>query len=257
MATANLALHCGAREVSVEELRQIPCPEAEGRWRPVPHGTVLDYATTALTSAGYEVQSQRLGLSRENARFFGTLILRSPVSIGVSLAVGIRSSIDKSISLQWCCGHRVFVCDNMAFSSSKVIARKHTTNGVLRYQEAICQAVGELEQYREIESQRIKRMIHTHMTNEQAESFLLKAYMDEKILSPQTLPLALKEWREPSFDYAGEPYSAWYLFNAVTYALSERLKTNPQAHAAATIRLGGLLEVQNDLERASHPTTAI
>lgn len=49
MAEANLILHCGAREVTVEQLQAVPCPPAEGRWRPVPHGTVLPYATEALT----------------------------------------------------------------------------------------------------------------------------------------------------------------------------------------------------------------
>ena len=55
----------------------------------------------------------------------------------MQLAVGVRSSLDKSISLQWACGSRVFVCDNLAFRSERVIARKHTTHGVERYQEAI------------------------------------------------------------------------------------------------------------------------
>jgi len=74
-------------------------------------------------------------------RFFGTLTLRSPLGQGVNLAVGVRSSTDKSISLQWCCGSRVFVCDNLSFSSERVIARKHTTHGVERYHEAICKEV--------------------------------------------------------------------------------------------------------------------
>ena len=141
MASANLVLHCGAREVTREQLDLVPCPPAEGRWRPVPHGTVLTYATQALADAGYVIEKLQLGLSRSDARFFGTLTLQSPVAPGVSLAVGLRSSLDKSISLQWCCGHKVFVCDNLSFRSEQVIARKHTTNGVLRYQEAICRAV--------------------------------------------------------------------------------------------------------------------
>ena len=37
----------------------------------MPHGTVLTYATQALTDAGYSVEKMQLGLSRSDARFFG------------------------------------------------------------------------------------------------------------------------------------------------------------------------------------------
>lgn len=241
MSQAKLMLHCGAREVTREQLDLVPCPPAEGRWRPVPHGTVLTYATQALADAGYQIEKLQLGLSRSDARFFGVLTLSSPVASGVSLAVGLRSSLDKSISLQWCCGHRVFVCDNMAFRSEQVIARKHTKNGVLRYQEAICRAVAGLASYRTQEEDRIRSMQERTIDDHTAEAFLLRAYQDEGILSPRTLPHALQEWRVPSFAEFAREKNVWRLFNAVTYALADKVRSNPQRHAAATIRLGALL----------------
>jgi hypothetical protein len=251
MSDANLMLHCGAREVTRTQLDAVPCPPAEGKWRPVPHGTVLTYATQALADAGYEIDKMQLGLSRNDARFFGTLTLRSPVASGVSLAVGLRSSLDKSISLQWACGHRVFVCDNMAFRSEQVIARKHTTNGVLRYQEAICKAVSGLASYREQEGRRIRSMQQRIIDDHFAESFLLRAYQDEGLLSPRTLPLALKEWRTPSFPDFKEEKNVWRLFNALTFSLSETVRSNPQRHAAATIRLGALLSPEEEVPTAA------
>src|SRR5207249_3852401 len=110
MASANLILHCGAREVTRQQLMEVPCPPPEGRWHPVPHHEVLDHALQALDDAGYGVEKMQIGLTRDDARFFATLTLRSPLVSGVSLAVGLRSSLDKSISLQWACGSRVFVC---------------------------------------------------------------------------------------------------------------------------------------------------
>src|SRR4051812_1193959 len=122
VANATLICHRGAREVTREELARVACPLPEGNWRPVPHADVLAHAEGALTAAGYGIERLSLALSGNDARFFGTLTLRSPVADGVDLAVGLRSSIDKSISLQWCCGSRVFVCDNLAFSAQTMIA---------------------------------------------------------------------------------------------------------------------------------------
>ncbi len=251
MSDAKLMLHCGAREVTRAQLDAVPCPAAEGKWKPVPHGTVLDYAERALIDAGYQIDNMQLGLTRNDARFFATLTLRSDVASGVSLAVGLRSSVDKSISLQWCCGARVFVCDNLSFRSEQVIARKHTTHGVTRYQEAICKAVSGLASYRDQEGQRIRTMQQRLIDDHFAESFLLRAYQDEGMLSPRTLPVALKEWRESSFEEFREK-TVWSLYNAVTFALGERIRSNPQAHAAATIRLGALLSP----EEPSIPSTA-
>lgn len=251
VASAALICHRGAREVTREELSRVACPLAEGRWRPVPHTDVLSHAEQSLTEAGYSIEKESLALSRDDARFFGTLTLRTPLSDGVNLAVGVRSSIDKSLSLQWCCGSRVFVCDNLAFSAQTVITRKHTTFGVERYHEAISKVVSELSDYREYEAFRIREMQRREVTDEQAESVLLRAF-EIGIIGPHALPIAIEEWRKPSFEMFAEGKNAWRLYNALTFALGKRAKTNPQAHARSTIQLGALV-----LPDASshHPTT--
>src|SRR5690348_4544050 len=99
MSEPHLMLHCGGREVSAAELALVPCPKPDGRWVPVPHKTVLDHATSALHDAGYEIDAMKLGLSRNDQRFFGVLSLKSSLLSGVGLAVGIRSSLDKSLAL--------------------------------------------------------------------------------------------------------------------------------------------------------------
>ncbi len=94
-------LHCGAREVTRAELALVPCPPPEGRWRPVPHDQVLDYAVKALDDAGYGIEKMKLGLTRDDQRFWGTLVLQSTIVSGVSLACAIASSIDQSVSLRF------------------------------------------------------------------------------------------------------------------------------------------------------------
>lgn len=239
--SASMTLHCGARYVTPEELSLVPCPTPEpgSHWKPVPHSTVLRYALNALSEASYEVQEMKLGLSRNDQRFWGTLVLKSAIVEGVQLSVAVASSIDQSISLRWGYGHRVWICDNGAWSVEKTIAKKHTTHSVERYREAICLAVKNMEGYREVEAQRIRSLVERPLTDTEAESFLLRCY-EAKLLSAQNLPTAIRQWRTPSYpDF--EPRTAWSAYNAVTYALNPRAKSNPQAHASATIRLNALL----------------
>src|SRR4051794_18502163 len=108
VAESNLVLHRGARRVTSEELQQYQAPPPEGRWYPLSHGQVLSVVGRTLAEAGYAIVKQQLGVMRDGSRFFATLDLSSPVAEGVSLAVGVRNSVDKSFPLGFCAGSRVF-----------------------------------------------------------------------------------------------------------------------------------------------------
>ena len=94
--SSTLILHCGARRVTAEELDAAKAPPATATWFPLAHGQVLSRVKATLAEAGYVVKKEQLGLSRSDQRFFGTLDLGRALSDGVSLAVGVRNSTDKS-----------------------------------------------------------------------------------------------------------------------------------------------------------------
>jgi hypothetical protein len=98
MATSNLVLHCGGREVTRDELAMLRCPPPTKTWAPVGHVRVLETALATLGEAGYSIEKMRLGVAGDDGRFFGTLDLTTPLTGDgtVTLAVGIRNSIDKT-----------------------------------------------------------------------------------------------------------------------------------------------------------------
>jgi hypothetical protein len=100
--------------------------------------------------------------------------------------------------------------------------------------------VAELTDYREFEAYRIRQMQAREVSDEQAESVLLRAF-EAGIIGPHALPVAIEEWRKPSFPQFAESNNACRLYNAITFSLGKRAKTNPQAHARSTIRLGAMI----------------
>jgi hypothetical protein len=219
-ARAQLVLHCGARKVSRDELAAVKTPPPQGRWFPVPHLRVRDTARRTIEDAGYEVRREEFGLSRNDARFFGVMDLGSTLAEGVTLAVGIRSSTDKSFPLGFVAGNRVFACDNLAFRSELLVKRKHTVNGERRFNAAIAEAVAQLAGFKEAEAGRIRKLGHAELKDSESDSIILTAF-ERGIVSARVLPHVIREWREPTFEEF-QPRTAWSLLNCFTTVLGKK-----------------------------------
>lgn len=237
--------HTGARMVTLEELEQVPAPPETETWFPIRHSKVLHSAVETLSEAGFQVHRTQLALSRSNARFFGVLDLVAPITTGVNLAVGIRNSVDKSLPISFCAGTRVFVCDNLAFRSEIVVARKHTKYGALRFQEAIGKAVGTLPQFREKEHDRVICFQQAEITEDRAEALMLRSF-EKGIVSYRMLPEVIDAWRHPKLEEF-VPRTLWSLEQCFTGTLAGVQKSNPQRFASLTIRLQDMLLQSQDV----------
>jgi len=249
---ATLMAHCGARLVTPGELDLMDAPPPTDTWFPIRHSQVLDTVMGTLDKAGFGISRVQLAVSADSARFFGTLDLSSPVCEGVNLAVGIRNSVDKSFPIAFCCGERVFVCDNLAFSSEIVVSKKHTRFGGVRFTEGIARAVVGLRQYQTAAAERIERFQKAVLSVDQANSVILQAY-ERGILGARVLPRVIHEWRHPCHDEFRER-TAWSLLNCITEVLKERQRERPAEAAYQTITLQKLLSERGEscgVEQAS------
>ena len=249
--SSTLMTHCGARLVSQDELRDIAAPEPEGRWYPLPHGRVFDVTVGALERNGFSVKNTQLALSGNDARFFGTLDLSSDVCDGVGLCVGIRNSVDKSFPIGFCCGERVFVCDNLAFSSQIEVARKHTRNAEEQFITGVESAVLGLHGYQIFAAKRVEGLQETVLKPERADSIILRAYRKD-IVGARLLPRLCEEWEKPGHEEF-QARTAWSLLNCFTEVLKDRQLAQPSEAAVQTIRFHRLLQEERD----EHLQTAV
>jgi hypothetical protein len=233
--SATLMNHCGAREVTLDELATIAAPPATDTWFPVAHSDVYRAVDQTLCGAGYEVKRQSLSVAKDGHRFFGVMDLSNSILDGVTLAIGIRNSTDKSFPIGMVVGSRVFCCDNLAFHGEIVIAKKHTRFGENRYREGISQAIASLGQYQEAQGQWINRLRTWRPSRQEADSLILRSY-EENVIGARLLPEVINEWRKPSHEEFRDS-SAWSLWNAFTTVLGLKEHGNPAKAAHTTIRL--------------------
>lgn len=249
-----LMLHCGARQVTRTELDAVAAPPATSTWFPIAHRTVVDAVTGTLTDSGFAVRRAQFALARNDARMFATLDLTSELAPGVTLAVGVRNSTDKSFPLGFTAGSRVFVCDNLAFRSDILVTKKHTRFGRQRFEGEIARAVVTLGAFQQHEARRVHALRTHELSDERAEALMLRAF-EAGIVSHFKLPAVIAEWRKPSFDEF-LPRTGWSLLNAFTAALGGQAKSNPQAYARTTMRLGGMIDEAAGVQAFALPPAA-
>src|ERR1043165_9702335 len=129
---ATLVAHCGARQVSREELMTIPIPEGTRTHQPLSHYEIVEVLDEALSFRHLTVVQDEYALSADGMKMFGVMDLDSEFD-GGRFSIGLRNSNDKSMRLALTAGYRVFVCDTIAFSGGfSPLLHKHTRNLELR-----------------------------------------------------------------------------------------------------------------------------
>jgi Domain of unknown function (DUF932) len=232
-----LCLHTGGHVATRDQVFAVEAPEPTKSWFPVSHREVLSKVEELLKAAGYTILREQLGLSHSGNRFFGVIDLESHIVEGVTLALGLRNSIDKSFPYGLAGGSRTFVCDNLSLDGDwdeLTITRKHTRNGHARFVDALANGISKLGQYRDLAEVRFGQLQSTPVSDETAEAILLRAF-EQELLSHVALREAVRQWRKPDFDW-GVP-SRYSLYQAMTTPIQRRAITNPQAFSRQTMRL--------------------
>src|SRR5438094_3832001 len=125
----NLMLHRGGWEATKADLATVPVPDPTPSYHPVPYDRFVEEVELHVPRFGLNIQSSSFALAREGSQMVGVLTCTNGhAGKDYALAIGLRNSYDRSLSVGLVAGTRVFCCDNFAFSGEVSMARKHTAN---------------------------------------------------------------------------------------------------------------------------------
>lgn len=236
--------HCGAKEVSWEEVCAVVTPEATDKWTPIPHHELVTTVKDILLAQGQRIAKEQHTLSREGARYFGVLHLvnRTP-DRDFALVLGIRNSHDKSFAASVCAGSSVFVCDNLAFNGEVRLDRMHTKNILRDLPKLTAAVMGQLQEIWVKEEQRVERYKNTTLIDAEGNQLpivndLMIRAMDMGAITPMMLPKVLRAWRLPEHEQF-KPRNVWSLYNAFTGVTGEQ---SLELIAKRTTALNGLFD---------------
>jgi hypothetical protein len=221
----NLMIHAGAHRVDREQLndsdQHMPVPTATHT--PIPHHFFLEQVASSLKAAGYKLVSGAHALTSNGQRYFGLLELNGSTGADdYSLVVGLRNAHDKRFPAGLAVGSSVFVCDNLAFSSEIVIARRHTRYILRDLPGLVDRAVGMLGDLRTRQHNRYLAYKEAPLADRDASHLLVQA-LRARVFPVTKMDDVIREWYEPSHEEFAAQANVWRLFNAVTEALKGRL----------------------------------
>jgi hypothetical protein len=226
-------VHAGGWTARLEDLEGVAVPEETQSYYPVPYGRFVEEVKLHIPRFGLRVDREEYALARDGNQMFGVLTCtngRSDRDYG--LAIGVRNSYDRSLSVGLVVGSRVFCCDNLAFSGEVQMARKHTANVFRDLPDLIYQMLSKVKVIQNRLDEEIELMKSTTLSSKDAHHLLVEA-IREHVVPASSLPKMLNAWRYPAHEEF-RASNAWSLYNVFTDFVKSR---SPQRQIDGTLRL--------------------
>jgi hypothetical protein len=154
MQHGQLLSHVDTDLVTRVQLALVETPDPTHSFKPVPHIELISTLEDVLRQNHIIIRKEQFALRRDGLTLFGVLQLEDQHTPDGMAALGLRTSNNRSMSIQLCAGLSVFVCDNMVFRGDLIaLNRKHTSglhlrteinNAILRFQDHFARLTGEI-----------------------------------------------------------------------------------------------------------------
>jgi hypothetical protein len=182
---------CGGNRTLVDfkEVVNVPTPPKEYRkkenangeravsYQPISHHSLVEDTRKKLTENGFTIQDEVHSLARNNNHYFGLFSVDHPNrdTSDRGCVIGLRNSHDKTFPAGLCAGDAPFVCDNLIFTNTIKLARRHTRNILQDLDFTISRALGKLFGFWHGQDQRINAYKQFDLTNSQVHDIVIRA----------------------------------------------------------------------------------
>ena len=238
--SVNLSI-CGGNHslVSLEEVANVPTPPVEYRekpnangertvsYQPIAHHELVNRTKNFLGQNGFTIQDEVHSLARNNNHYFGLFSVEHPnrEATDRGTVVGIRNSHDKTFPAGLCAGDAPFVCDNLIFTNTIKLARRHTRNILNDLNFTINRALGKLFGFWHGQDARIDAYQNYSIGNVLAHDLIIKAVRAGALPKSKVLDVA-DQWESSDHpEFHGRNVNS--LYNAFTEVYKGNLTQLP------------------------------
>ena len=231
---ATLLAHVDSDYCSRANLLTVPTPNATATWYPIPHHILVDTLLEEIDRRGINVTREQYAVNESGTKLFATFDTDMRGSEFGS-TIGLRTSNDKSMSLQIAIAKRVFVCDNLAFAGDLIaLNRKHTSG--LDLDHELARGLDKWVEGTQTLTNNIQKLKSIPMRTADVEHMVFSVF-DREILPARLFRPVVDSYRQVKHNGV---VSQWALHNCLTLHAH---KLPPQRKFKATADIGRLFNL--------------
>ena len=196
-------------------------PQQTKTYKPVSHKQLIDLTLNGIHNAGFKLDSESYSAARGGNIANGRFSIANVADSEMQLQIGWQNSYDKSLTLKFAIGTRIFICQNGCVSGDMgAFKKKHvgeiqdfTPGAISEYIKSAAEAFNRMQKERE-------QMKQVEITARVKAELIGRLFLEEQVITSTQLNIISRELKSPTHDY-GAKDSMWELYNFTTFAMKE------------------------------------
>ena len=196
-------------------------PLSTKSYKAVSHAQLMDLTLESIHQAGFTLDQELYTSAREGKVANGKFTIKNVADSEMQLQIGWQNSYDKSLSLKFAIGTKIFICENGCVSGDYgAFKHKHVGEIQTFTPQAITDYIldaGEAFTRMQSERESMKQIV----LDRRAQAELIgRMIIDEQFIESTQLNIIKRELEKPTHDYGAEN-SLWELYQFTTFSMKE------------------------------------
>jgi len=196
-------------------------PQQTRTYKPITHQQLIDLTLESIQQAGFALDKELYSSTTDGQVANGNFTISNVTDKEMQLQIGWQNSYNKTLSLKFAIGARIFICQNGSVHGDMGSFRKKHMGTVQEFTPAAIteyiKQAGDTFQIMQTERERMKQIEVSRRTQAELIGRLL---LEEKLISTMQVNQIAAELANPTYDY-GAPGSMWELYQFTTQTMRE------------------------------------
>lgn len=218
-----------------QNLCSTPLPKQTDSYKPIGHEELINLTLESVYQAGFALDKEFYSSAGEGQIANAKYTIKNVADSEMQLMIGWQNSYNKSLSLKFAVGTRIFICSNGCVSGDYgAFKKKHRWDVQTFTPSAISSYIKSAgEAFRRIQEER-DAMKNVEVTKRVCAELVGRMMIEKEIISSTQLNIIKRELEHPTHNY-NTPNSLWELYQFTTFAMKEEhpftwMKSHIDAH---------------------------
>ena len=196
-------------------------PQQTRTYKPVSHEELMNLTLESIHQAGFTLDQELYTSARDGQVANGKFTIKNVADSEMQLQIGWQNSYDKSLSLKFAIGTKIFICENGCVSGDYgSFKHKHvgdiqtyTPQAITEYIQSAGEAFTKMQKERESMKQiQISKRVQAELIG--------RMIIEEQFIESTQLNIIRRELEKPTHNYGAEN-SLWELYQFTTFSMKE------------------------------------